>query len=156
MKLKRTGSATWFGEFALGYGTLSLPSGALRDGFYNAASRFAQRSGSNPEELVATAHAGCFNMMMSLVLQEARLTARELHTLATITLDERFDNFGISAVHLSVSADVPNVDAAVFRRLAERARSKCPMTRLLHVPVTLDVTLSSEWGRPSKGAAMAL
>ncbi len=155
MKLKRTGSATWFGGFELGHGTLSLPSGKRHDRFYNAASRFALRSGSNPEELVAIAHAGCFNMMMSLVLLEARLTANELHTLATVTLDERFANFGISAVHLCLRADVPGVDAAVFRRLAERARSKCPMTRLLHVPVTLDVTLSSEWGKSSEFAAMA-
>jgi len=118
MKIERHGSALWYGGFPQGRGSLSTESAALDDHYYNVASRFDRHVGSNPEELLAAAHAGCFNMVLAMVLAEAHLTATELQTSATVVLEQQFSGFVIASVHLSVRAVVPDADPLVFRRLA--------------------------------------
>ncbi|MBD8873678.1 OsmC family peroxiredoxin [Rhodanobacter sp. DHB23] len=155
MKIERHGSAIWYGDFAQGCGSLSTESAALDDHYYCAASRFDRHCGSNPEELLATAHAGCFNMTLSKVLADAHLKATQLLTSATVTLEQHDARFTITAVHLSLRAVVPNTDPIDFRRLVAMARAKCPLTRLLNAEVTLDTSLQGEWGTPATAAAMA-
>jgi osmotically inducible protein OsmC len=152
MKIERRGSALWYGSFPEGRGSLSTESGALDDHYYSVASRFDRHVGSNPKELLAAAHAGCFNMVLSMVLAEAHLTATELQTSATVILEQQFASFTITSVHLSLRAVVPDADPLVFRRLAAMARTRCPLSRLLNAEVTLDVDLQSQWGA---SAAMA-
>jgi osmotically inducible protein OsmC len=148
VKIERRGSALWYGGFPDGRGSLSTESGALDDHYYSVASRFDRHVGSNPEELLAAAHAGCFNMVLSMVLAQAHLTATELQTSATVILEQQFANFTITSVHLSLRAVVPDADPLVFRRLAAMARTKCPLSRLLNAEVTLDIDLQSQWGEP--------
>ena len=155
MKIERRGSALWYGGFPDGRGSLSTESGALDDHYYSVASRFDRHVGSNPEELLAAAHAGCFNMMLSMLLAEAHLTAKELQTSATVILEQQFASFTIAAVHLSLRAVVPDADPLVFRRLAAMARTKCPLSRLLTAEVTLDIEFHSEWGERTAITARA-
>lgn len=146
MKIERHGSALWYGGFPDGRGSLSTESGALDDHYYSVASRFDRHVGSNPEELLAAAHAGCFTMVLSMILAEANLTATEMHTTATVVLEQQYSSFVISSVHLNLRATVTGTDATVFRRLAEMARTKCPISRLFNVEVSLDTELISDWG----------
>ena len=146
MKIERRGSALWYGGFPEGRGSLSTESGALDDHYYSVASRFDRHVGSNPEELLAAAHAGCFNMVLAMVLSEAHLTATELQTSATVVLEQQFASFAITSVHLNVRAVVPDADPPVFRRLAALARAKCPLSRLFNATVTIETELSGEWG----------
>lgn len=155
MKIERRGSALWYGGFPEGRGSLSTESGALDDHYYSVASRFDRHVGSNPEELLAAAHAGCFNMVLSMVLAEARLTATELQTSATVILEQQFANFAITSIHLSLHAVVPDADPLVFRRLAAMAKAKCPLSRLLNAEVTLDIDLQSQWGAPAEAVMHA-
>lgn len=145
MKIERRGSALWHGGFPGGRGSLSTESGALDEHYYSVASRFDRQVGSNPEELLAAAHAGCFNMVLSMVLAEARLTATRLQTSATVILEQQLASFTITSIHLSLRAVVPDVDLVVFRKLAAMARTKCPLSRLLNAEITLDVDLQSPW-----------
>lgn len=155
MKIERRGSALWYGGFPGGRGSLSTESGALDDHYYAVASRFDRHIGSNPEELLAAAHAGCFNMVLSMVLAEARLVATELQTTATVTLEQQYASFAVTSVHLALRARVPGTDPLVFRRLADMAKAKCPLSRLFNAPVMLETELLSEWGAPA-GAASAV
>lgn len=155
MKIERRGSALWYGGFPGGRGSLSTESGALDEQYYSVASRFDHHVGSNPEELVAVAHAACFNMVLSMVLAEARLTATELQTSATVILEQQFGSFAITSVHLSLRAAVPGADPLAFRRLAAMAKAKCPLSRLLKAEVTLETTLHGQWGAPAVAAAGA-
>lgn len=155
MKIERHGSALWYGGFPDGRGSLSTESGALDDHYYSVASRFDRHVGSNPEELLAAAHAGCFNMVLSMVLAEAHLTATELQTSATVILEQQFASFTIASVHLSLRAVVPNADPLIFRRLAAMAKTKCPLSRLLNAEVTLDTNLQSASGAPTAIATKA-
>lgn len=155
MKIERRGSALWYGGFPDGRGSLSTESGALDDHYYSVASRFDRHVGTNPEELLAAAHAACFNMVMSMVLAEARLTATELQTSATVVLEQQLASFTITSIHLSLRAVVPDADPLVFRRLAAMARTKCPLSRLINAEVTLDVDLQSRWAVPAATTAKA-
>lgn len=155
MKIERRGSALWYGGFPEGRGSLSSDSGALDDHYYSVASRFDRNAGSNPEELLAAAHAGSFNMALSMILAEAHLVATELQTSATVILEQQFASFMISSVHLSLHAVVPDADPLVFRRLALMARNKCPLSRLINAEITLDTHLESEWGAPKAMASKA-
>lgn len=155
MKIERRGSALWYGGFPEGRGSLSTESGALAEHYYSVASRFDHQVGSNPEELLAAAHAGCFNMVLSMVLSEARLTATELETTATVVLEQQLASFTIASVHLSLRAVVPDVDQVVFRKLAAIAKAKCPLGRLLNAGVTLDVELQSPWTVATATVVMA-
>lgn len=141
--MKTSGSATWQGGIKDGKGTMSSKSGAL-DGYpYGFASRFEGKQGSNPEELIGAAHAGCFTMALSLILGEAGLTADRMATSADVTLDKVGDGFEITKVHLTLTAKIPGADQAKFEELAGKAKAGCPVSKLLKAEITMDATLES-------------
>src|SRR5215475_191559 len=114
MKIKRKGSAAWQGGIKDGKGAISTESGALNGYPYGFASRFEGQKGTNPEELIAAAHAGCFTMALSLILSQANLTAERMDTSAEVTLEQSADGFAITAVHLILKAKIPGADKAMF------------------------------------------
>jgi osmotically inducible protein OsmC len=139
--MKTTGSAVWQGGLKDGRGAISTKSGALKDYPYGFASRFEGRPGTNPEELIGAAHAGCFTMALSLILGEAKLTAERMETTAEVTLDKVGDGYAITAVHLTLKGKVPGASAAKFQELAEKAKAGCPVSKLLNTKITLDASL---------------
>ena len=141
--MKTTGSAVWRGGLKEGRGTISTQSGALKDYPYGFSSRFEGKPGTNPEELIGAAHAGCFTMALSLILSEAKLTADQMETTAEVSLDKVGDGYAITAVHLSLKGKVPGASAAKFQELAEKAKAGCPVSKLLNAKITLDVNLIS-------------
>lgn len=141
MKIKRRGSAAWQGGIKDGKGTLTVESGALQAYPYGFASRFEGQKGSNPEELIAAAHAGCFTMALSLILGEAGLTAERMETSAEVALEKQGDGFAITSVHLTLRGKVPGADAAKFEELAKKAKAGCPVSKLLKTEITLDAQL---------------
>ena len=143
MKIKRHGSAAWQGGIKDGKGSISTESGALKAYPYGFASRFEGQRGSNPEELIAAAHASCFTMALSLILGEAKLTAEQMDTTAEVTLESVEGGYAITAVHLSLKAKVPGADQASFESLAAKAKAGCPVSKLLKAEITLDATLLS-------------
>ncbi len=141
MKIKRKGSAAWQGGIKDGKGTISTESGALNAYPYGFASRFEGQRGSNPEELIAAAHASCFTMALSLILGEAKLTAEQMETSAEVTLEQVEGGYAITAVHLTLKAKVPGADQAAFEKLTTLAKAGCPVSKLLNAKITLDATL---------------
>lgn len=141
--MKTHGSAVWSGGIKDGKGAISTHSGALKDYPYGFASRFEGKPGTNPEELIGAAHAGCFTMALSLILGEAGLTAEKLETRADVTLEKVPDGFAITAVHLTLRAKIPNATDARFQELAGKAKAGCPVSKLLHADITLDAALES-------------
>lgn len=141
MKIKRKGSAAWSGGLKDGRGTVSTQSGVLSGQPYGFSSRFEGQPGTNPEELIAAAHAGCFTMALSLILGEAGLTAERMETSAEVTLEKLEDGFAITAVDLTLEARVPGADAAQFAELADKAKAGCPVSKLLKAPISLKATL---------------
>lgn len=141
MKIQRQGSVTWQGGIKDGKGAISTASGALKDYPYGFSSRFEGRPGSNPEELIAAAHAACFTMALSLILGEAGFTATLMETSAAVTLEKVADGFAITAVHLTLKGRVPGADQAKFEALAAKAKAGCPVSKLLKAEITLDATL---------------
>jgi osmotically inducible protein OsmC len=141
MKIKRQGSAAWQGGIKDGKGAISTQSGALKSYPYGFASRFEGLPGTNPEELIAAAHAGCFTMALSLILGEAKLTATSMETSAEVTLESVEGGYAITAVHLTLKATVPGADKATFESLAAAAKANCPVSKLLKADITLDATL---------------
>jgi len=137
------GSAVWSGGIKDGKGAISTKSGALKDYPYGFASRFEGKPGTNPEELIGAAHAGCFTMALSLILGEAKLTAENMETKADVTLEKQSDGFAITAVHLILKAKVPGADDAKFQELANKAKAGCPVSKLLNAKITLDAALVS-------------
>jgi osmotically inducible protein OsmC len=137
------GSAVWSGGIKDGKGAVSTKSGALKDYPYGFASRFEGKPGTNPEELIGAAHAGCFTMALSLILGEAKLTAEHMETKADVTLEKQSDGFAITAVHLILKAKVPGADDAKFQELANKAKAGCPVSKLLNAKITLDAALVS-------------
>ncbi len=135
------GSAVWHGGLKDGKGAISTKSGALKDYPYGFASRFEGKPGTNPEELIGAAHAGCFTMALSLILGEAGLTADEMKTQADVTLEKLPDGFAITKVHLTLRAKIPGVDAAKFQELAAKAKAGCPVSKLLKAEISLDAKL---------------
>jgi osmotically inducible protein OsmC len=135
------GTAVWHGGLKDGKGALSTKSGALKDYPYGFASRFEGKPGTNPEELIGAAHAGCFTMALSLILGEAGLTADEMNTQADVTLEKQADGFAITKVHLTLKAKIPGCDKAKFDELAGKAKAGCPVSKLLKAEITLDATL---------------
>lgn len=142
MKIKRTGLAQWSGGIKDGRGALSTESGALQNYPYGFSSRFEGVRGSNPEELIAAAHAGCFTMALSLILGEAKLTAESLETTAAVTLEQVDGGYTITSVQLTLRAKVPGTDQATFAQLASKAKDGCPVSKLLKAEITLDATLT--------------
>ena len=130
MTITKTGSAAWQGGLKDGTGTISTESGALKNYPYGFAARFEGRRGSNPEELIAAAHASCFTMALSLILGDAGLA-----------LDKVADGYAITSVHLTLRARIPGADRATFEQLAAKAKAGCPVSKLLKAEITLDATL---------------
>ena len=139
--MKTQGSAVWQGGIKDGKGAISTKSGALNAYPYGFASRFEGKPGTNPEELIGAAHAGCFTMALSLILGEAKLTAERMETTAEVTLEKLGDGFAITAVHLALQAKVPGADQAKFEELAGKAKANCPVSKLLNAKITLDAKL---------------
>ncbi len=140
--MKTHGSAAWKGGIKDGTGAISSASGALKAYPYGFASRFEGKPGTNPEELIGAAHAGCFTMALSLILGEAHLTADSMETTAEVTLDKVADGYAITAVHLTLKAKIPGTDDATFQELAAKAKAGCPVSKLLNAAVTLDASLT--------------
>ncbi|MCO2450553.1 OsmC family protein [Pseudomonas aeruginosa] len=139
--MKKTASAVWQGGLKDGKGTLSTESGALKDNPYGFNTRFEGAPGTNPEELIGAAHAGCFSMALSMMLGEAGLTAERIETRAEVTLDKQSDGFAITAVHLVLRARVPGVDAQTFEQIANKAKAGCPVSKVLNAKISLDASL---------------
>lgn len=137
------GSAAWKGGLKDGKGLLSTKSGALSDYPYGFAARFEGKAGSNPEELIGAAHAGCFTMAFSLILGEEKLTAEHMETRAEVTLDKVEGGFAITKSHLTLTAKIPGIDQAKFEELSAKAKAGCPVSKLLNAEITLDATLLS-------------
>jgi osmotically inducible protein OsmC len=143
-EIKREGRAVWKGGLKDGSGTTSSQSGFLKDLPYSVPSRFESAKGSNPEEMVAAAHASCYSMMLSKILGDQSKTASQISTTATLTM--RMDASGpkITGIHLVTEATVPGMDAAAFKKAAEEAKEKCPISVLLKPgleTLTLDARL---------------
>jgi lipoyl-dependent peroxiredoxin len=143
MKINRHGSAVWQGGIKDGKGAISTESGALKGYPYGFASRFEGVPGTNPEELLAAAHAGCFTMALSLILGEAKLTAERLETSAKVTLEQVEGGYAITAVHLKLEARIPGADQATFEKLAGMAKAGCPVSKLFKAEITLEALLVS-------------
>jgi len=143
MKINREGSAVWRGGLKDGKGAISTESGALKAYPYGFASRFEGLPGTNPEELIGAAHAGCFTMALSLILGEAKLTAERMETSARVTLEKLDGGYAITAVHLTLRAKIPGADQAALERLAGMAKAGCPVSKLFKAEITLDSTLLS-------------
>ncbi|MFC7396346.1 OsmC family protein [Chelatococcus sp. GCM10030263] len=141
--MKTTGSAVWQGGIKDGKGAISTQSGALKDYPYGFGSRFEGKPGTNPEELIGAAHAGCFTMALSLILGQAHLTAEHMETKAEVTLDKDGDGYAITEVHLTLRARIPGTDEATFRELADKAKLGCPVSKLFKANITLDAALVS-------------
>jgi len=137
--MKRHATAVWKGSGKDGKGTVSTQSGLLKDAQYSYKSRFEDGVGTNPEELVAAAHAGCFDMKLSFVLQEAGFTAESLETTAEVTLE----NGAVTKSHLTLRARIPGISQEQFDKAAEDAKANCPISKLLNAELTLDKTLES-------------
>lgn len=141
MTIKRRGYAAWSGNTFEGAGSISTASGALEKHPYGFRSRFEGAPGTNPEELLAAAHAGCFTMALTVVLAEAKLVAKRLDTTAEVSLAKEGDGYRISAVHLTLEGEVEDIDAMTFDYLAGRARETCPVSKVLNAEITLDTRL---------------
>jgi osmotically inducible protein OsmC len=137
----RKAKAVWHGTGRAGDGHLTTDSGVLADTPYSFKTRFENQKGTNPEELIAAAHAGCFTMALAFGMQAAGLTPTELATEAAVTLEPEGQGFRISKSALTLRAKVPNLDAARFQELAKDAEKNCPVSKVLKAEVTLDATL---------------
>jgi osmotically inducible protein OsmC len=141
--MKRTASAVWQGDLKGGKGTVSTQSGVLKDTQYSFTTRFENGAGTNPEELIAAAHAGCYSMALSAFLGQAGFTPRNISTQASLTFDQVQGNWTITAIHLDTKASVPGIDKAKFDAVAADAKAKCPVSRVLNANITLTATLES-------------
>jgi osmotically inducible protein OsmC len=140
--MKRKASAVWKGGLKDGKGTISSDSGVLENTQYSFSTRFEEGKGTNPEELIAAAHAGCFSMALSGQLGNAGMTADEIKTTATITLEKTDAGFTVTASHLDVTAKIPGADAKAFETAANNAKAGCPISRLLNTKITMDAKLA--------------
>lgn len=140
MKINRSGSAVWSGGLKDGKGAISTQSGALDAHPYGFAMRFEGVPGTNPEELIAAAHASCFTMALSLILGEAGLTAEKMETNAVVTLEQQEGGFAITSSKLTLRATIPGASEEQFQELAAKAKANCPVSKLL----TAEISLSAE------------
>jgi osmotically inducible protein OsmC len=139
--MKRTASATWRGGLKDGKGVISTASGVLKDTQYSFGTRFEQGAGTNPEELIAAAHSGCFAMALSAQLGEAGITPEVIQATATVTLEKNAGGWEVSASHLDVRAKIPGNDRPAFERAANNAKAGCPISKLLNAKITMDAKL---------------
>lgn len=141
--MKRSASAVWNGSLKEGTGTLSAPSGVLKATPYSFGRRFGSDPGTNPEELIAAAHAGCFAMALSATLGEAGFTPDSLEATADVSLENvQPGGWTVTTSHLTLTAKIPGIEAAKFAELAEKAKGGCPISRLLTAKITLDAKLA--------------
>ncbi|MFL6211084.1 MAG: OsmC family protein [Pyrinomonadaceae bacterium] len=141
--MKRKASAVWQGGLKDGKGTISTDSGVLSSTQYSFSTRFEDGIGTNPEELIAAAHAGCFSMALSGQLGNAGMTAESINTTATVTLEKTDAGFTITKVHLDVTARIPGAEQAAFETAANNAKAGCPISRLLKAEITMDAKLEA-------------
>ncbi len=141
--MKRTASAAWSGDLKQGKGSVSTQSGVLKDTQYSFATRFENGIGTNPEELIAAAHAGCFTMATAAALGRAGFTPDKLTTNATVTLEQVSGNWTITTVDLRMTAKVPGIDARKFDEIAADAKANCPVSRVLNAKISLNAKLES-------------
>lgn len=141
--IKKKASAVWKGNLKEGIGTLSTETGVLKDAPYGFKARFEGGRGTNPEELIGAAHAGCFSMALSAILGEAGFTAERIETQAEITLEKQGDGVAITASHLNLVAKIPGIDAAKFNEIANKAKAGCAVSKLLNAKITMDARLES-------------
>jgi osmotically inducible protein OsmC len=141
--IKRSASAVWQGNLQQGKGTLSSTSGVLKDTPYSFKTRFESAPGTNPEELIAAAHAGCFTMALSMALGMGGFTPDRLETTATATLEQINGDWVISKILLTTTAKVPGIDKAKFDAIAAQAKAGCPVSKVLKAEITLNATLQS-------------
>jgi len=139
--MKRNGSEVWRGGLKDGKGTVSTDSGVLSNTQYSFSTRFEDGKGTNPEELIAAAHAGCFSMALSAQLGNAGMTAEQIQTTASVSLDKTDGGFAITAVHLDVRAKIPGADKQAFETAANNAKSGCPVSKVLNATITMDAKL---------------
>jgi osmotically inducible protein OsmC len=141
--MKRTATAVWNGSLKEGSGTLTAPGGALKNTQYSFGSRFENGAGTNPEELVAAAHAGCFAMALSAELGGAGFKPERLEATATVSLDNvPPKGWTVTTSHIVLNAKIPGIDAAKFKEIADKAKAGCPISRLLNATITLDAKLA--------------
>ncbi len=139
--MKRKASAVWLGGLKDGKGTISTDSGVLANTQYSFSTRFEDGAGTNPEELIAAAHAGCFSMALSGQLGAAGLTAEGINTTASVSLEKTDAGFAITKVHLDVTAKVPGADQAAFEKATTNAKTGCPVSKALNAEITMNATL---------------
>ena len=150
--MRRKASAVWEGGLKDGRGRISTDSGVLSDTQYSFSTRFEEGKGTNPEELIAAAHAGCFSMALSGQLAQAGLTADSIRTTATVRLEKGDAGFSITSVHLDVTARVPGADAQAFEKAANNAKAGCPISRLLNAEITMTAKLEGVGEAQATGA----
>ena len=140
-QIKRRASAEWHGSGKEGTGSLTTQSATLKDTPYSYTARFGDGKGTNPEELIAAAHAGCFSMATAFQLSGAGHPPESLHCEATLTMEQEAGGFRIAAIHLVLKAKVPGLDDAAFQELAANAKANCPVSKVLNADITLDAAL---------------
>jgi lipoyl-dependent peroxiredoxin len=141
--MQRNASAHWNGGLKDGKGTITSASGVLKNTPYSFSTRFEGQPGTNPEELIAAAHAGCFTMALSAQLGAAGMTAQSIDTTATVTLEKLDSGFAITSVHLQVKARIPGADKAKFDQAARNAETGCPVSKVLNAKITMDASVES-------------
>jgi len=141
--IKKSGSAYWHGGIKDGGGTISTQTGVLKEAPYGFKARFENGPGTNPEELIGAAHAGCFSMALSLVLGSAGMTADSIRTTATVSLDKEGDGFAIKAVHLDTTVKVAGADKAAVEKAIQDAKAGCPVSKLMKAEITLASTVET-------------
>jgi osmotically inducible protein OsmC len=141
--MNRKASAVWQGGLKDGRGTVSTESGVLSGAAYSFHTRFENEKGTNPEELIGAAHAGCFSMALSAQLGEVGLTPERIETAAMVTLEKGADGFAVTTVHLDVNATIPGADEAKFHAAANKAKEDCPISKLLKAKITMQARLNS-------------
>ena len=140
--MQRKASAVWKGGLKDGNGTISAPGGVLNNTQYSFTTRFENAPGTNPEELIAAAHAGCFSMALSAQLGGANLTPESISTTVTLSLDKLDSGWTITASHIDVVGKVPGADAATFQKYAEAAEKGCPVSKVLNAKITMNAKLA--------------
>jgi osmotically inducible protein OsmC len=141
--MKRSASAVWRGDLKAGKGQISTDSGVLDQTPYSFSTRFENVKGTNPEELVAAAHAGCFTMALAAELGKLGITPESLHTTATVTLEKGDAGFSVTESHLETRARIPGGDSEAFRQAAMTAETGCPISKLLKAKITLDAKVET-------------
>ena len=139
--MKKSASAHWEGSLKEGKGTISTESGALKANPYGFNTRFEDQPGTNPEELIGAAHAGCFSMAFSMLLGEAGYTPSSIDTKAEVTLSKQDDGFAVTAVALTMNATIPGIDQKTFDDIAGKAKQGCPISKLLNADISLKASL---------------